>query len=365
MSGIALTYKLKQTDAPQQVGDSSVDLHIDYWKLPHNSAYQRFIDFGIMIHNARSIDSISLYVPFKDENILSRIEDLGEVITSGTFLSVLFNEDYVINTDSRSPFYKYATSKGKAGVQKSFWIYILNQTNFEIVNTPYQEGSLITIRMLASPDTPSGVPQEQQSVDQYTEKNYDVYLRFRINDIKIGEFSTIESIDNDPFQSIFSQTELVNIHLNSIRDIDMADYQLLKTAGSFFNLNKVHFYFVGSTQEETITGGAQYQDCVLLDSKHWKNYIKIPLPLNRNCVSYHWKFDQLQNTCHIFCRTIFKSSNWKKICIYIAIVVLTGIFASYIANLIPTSQAENTDIEQVSDSIHSQSPSDDRETTER
>lgn len=329
MSSVAVLYKKKNTSEPMGVTNLSMDLHSNYWKIPlGRGKYNRFIDFGIKIYEAKDLESILLYVPFKDNDLKSRLSDLGEIITEKNFLSVLFNDDYEIHSDSITPAYKLA--KNISNENKTFWIYELKASNFAVHTLPH--GSLVEIKILTHPTIVKDVPVSTASESD----NYSLYVRFRINNLQEGELNSLESVSNEAFQSFFSKSEMVNIHVNSIRELDEEDYQHLRAKYQFLNLNKCHFYFVGSSEEETVQGITTYKDCILLDIAKWKKYISTNNPKDRNCIAYHWTPEVNANHCHVFVKTVFSSTNGWKISLYILLMVILGATSSIIANNIPT-----------------------------
>lgn len=359
MNCIAFLYKVRQSASPKEEYNPSIDIHANYWKLPvSNSEYNRFFDLGIKVYNSQDIESIFVYLPFVDASLKDRIEDLGKIVSSHEFASTFFNNDMGVHTFPNSPSYSYVLPVNKDSEQP-FWIYAIDKSNIEV--TKYPHGSLIEIKVLTRPEKMNIAPIDTNE-GEIGQNN--LYIRLRINNIKEGEFFTIESIKNDVFQSAFNNTEIINFHVNSIRELNSDDFQMLKTSASFLQVNKFHFFFVGSPQDEVVSIGSQKIECGLIDISKWEKYLKQSHSKKKTCMSYHWKYEQIQNPYHIFCRTIYRASNWCKIIEYILIVLVLGIFASYIANLIPSWQTEKTCAEQVNDSIQSQSPTDDRETTE-
>lgn len=345
MGSLALLYKVKQVAIPQPLNNLSVDFHINYWKLPQNGVYNRFVDFGIKVYNAKNIESILIYLPFNDSQLIKRIKDLGEIVSSSEFMSVLFNEDFEIHTNSSPCLYSYAMPSNRQEAQ-AFWIYSLSESNFTTHDFPH--GTLLEIKILTCPHEIQNVPMNTGSEDN-EQNDYNLYLRFRLNGINKGELFSKEAIANDVFQSFFSSTEMINLHINSMRDFESADYQLMKSSYLFFNINKFHFYFMGSLVDESIYGGTPYKDCSLLETLVWKKYLGDGITCPDSIIAYHWKFENINNGYHVFCRSVFKDTNKCKIVMYIFVVVLMGIFASYIANLIPTLEAEHPCIEQVND----------------
>ena len=342
MSCIGVLYRTKTEKNPNSDNLLFVDFQANYWKLPKRYySYWRFLDLGILVYNAKDIESIFFYVPFKIEK--TQLTDLGNCLIKDNLLSVLFNESYKIEDDPDIPGYHYA-SVIHDEEKSDFWVYNLSNTNFIVHDLTL--GSLIEVSIKTKPKANMGIQNAGERKD-----NYNLYFRFRINNIPEDGLGYIESVSNDFFQSAFSKAEMLNLHINAIGEIEEDDYKELASKYSFVNFNKVHFFFVTSSKEESIHGATDSFDSRLLDSKKWNIYIDHNNPQERKCIAYHWKKNGPLSSCNIFLRTIYSSANYIKILKYCAVVLLLGITASYIASCIFPSTCKCTGDKGICDSI--------------
>lgn len=325
MSCIGVLYNSVANQNPNPDDKVMADFQINYWKLPKKHwGYTRFLDLGVLLYDAKDVRSILFYMPFKITE--SRLSDLGKVLVNDNLLSILFNEPFKVENDPNIRDYRYAISTGEK--RQSFWIACLASTDFRIY--PLGHGTLVEVLFKTKPSAQNGIIKAADD----KKDNYNIYIRIRVSNLSDVSLSYIESVSNDFFQSVFSRTEMMNLHVNAIGEFDEEDYKDLVSQHSFVAFNKVHFFFIGSSEEETVLGSTSYTDNRLLDSKKWNPYIGDNNPQNRKCLAYHWKKIGPIESCNIFLRTVYSSANILKILKYSAIVVLLGAIGSFLASII-------------------------------
>lgn len=322
---------MKNSQTPREANRGSAELHINYWKIPKSSnTYNRFVDFGVMINDVASeIDKVYFYFPFDITS--DDLEDLGGKLKESSLLCTLFNSDYIINNIPNSPSYYEITTYNSD--RDSFLLYELGKSNFKLKSMSPNKGVLLSISIKSLPIN-SSVPTKKGDGN-----NRNLYFRFRLSNIPKETFFHEEEVSNDFFQSAFSKTEMLSFRINDIRELDKKVYEEISSIGNFILFNKVHFFFIGSSEDEKVDGNSNYNDCRLLDSGRWKPYL-FGLDLSkRKCIAYHWSFkatssSELLDKCNIFLRTVYKSSNIKKILVYSSVVVGLGVLGSLISSLI-------------------------------
>lgn len=310
MNSIGILYTTKQSKAPRESVEVNADLHINFWKLPTESKnYNRFIDIGVMVYEmGDDIDALYFYLPFVVK--VEDLEDLGKPLSHDNLLCVLFGADYEIrNNISTSYTYADTQTEGK----HSFWMYQLEKPNFHTEQK--QSGTIVKISIKTHPNNSAVIKEGKGKKDS---TKYNLYVRFRVNNLTDKKQYVTESISNDFLQSAFSRTEMVDLYVNEKRDFDKSDYQDLSNIGSFFQFSKFHFFFVGSTQEEAIYGHTAHKDSRLLDAKKWEKYIGNHNPKSKMCIAYHWNVDVSKGRSKVFVRTIYSSPNLWKISKYTA-----------------------------------------------
>lgn len=323
MSCIGVLYSSRANQNPNPSDKVMADFQLNYWKLPKRFwEYNRFLDLGLLVYDAKDIDSILFYLPFQLED--NQLEDLGSILANDNLLSILFSDSFRVEDDSRIIGYRYASSNGEK--KQAFWIACLTSTDFKI--HPLKHGTLVEVMIKTKPN----VKKEIKNADEGKTNNYNLYLRFRVKNLQEKSLSYIESVSNDFFQSVFSRTEMMNLHINAVGEIDEEDNKDLVSKYSFLAFNKVHFFFIGSSEEETISGTTNYTDSRLLDSKKWTPYIGNNNPQNRKCLAYHWRKTGPMENCNIFIRTVYSSANIWKIVKYSLIVIILGAMGSLLAS---------------------------------
>lgn len=332
MNSIGILYTLKNSSEPSKV-NVSADLHVNYWKVPiGNGSYKRFLDFGILINEvAQDINTVSFYFPFKVE--AKSLRDLGKSLSKSELLCTLFNNDYVVRNINNSPSYYGITPYSNTGAHP-FWLYVLGENNFKVKEIK-PNGSIVNVQILSTPKKNEGI--QPASNDKKIKRN--LYFRFRVEDIPIDSIYYEENISNDFLQSAFSMTEMIDFRINEVREMNPKAYEEITKDKSFLPFRKIHFFFVGSSEDEQIVGNTDYKDCRLLNYERWQTYVGNEYDHNRKLIAYHWCWkgddkEQTRNRYSIFIKTVYKSIKWKTILKYCSVVLGLSLFATIIWDLI-------------------------------
>lgn len=326
MRTIGILYKIKQGGAPREDVGINADLHINYWKLPdRRTEYDRFMDMGIMIYEVgKDVEELYFYFPF--EVSCDDLEDLGTPLSQKDLLCLLFGADYELrNNISTSYTYADTQTEGKS----SFWMYQLDKPNFETIRK--QSGTIVKIKIKTRPNNKSVI--KEGKTDKADSQKYNLYIRFRVNNLTKKKQYVSENLSNDFLQSAFSKTEMTDICINDKRDIDRSDYQDLSNMGTFFAFSKIHFFFIGSSTEETVSGQTTYKDCRPISYDIWKPYIGEHNPQHRMCIAYHWNLNAQKDGSKIFLRTIYSSTNFRKIAKYTIYVFAVSFIAAAVYDM--------------------------------
>lgn len=348
MDSIGILYS-KKRDIGTTDPDSKnleVELHMNYLKtIRYNkyinvrSGYNRYLDIGIMVlPPIKNLDAIYIYLPFfvsKED-----ISDLGERIKEPSLFCTLFNGDYTITNVSEHPLFHEV--RPKSDNKSVFWLYILGDNTYSI--SRLKKGTLIKIELKELPSTLNFVQGDDNM-------GPGLYFRLRISNLQKDEFYYEEKVSNDVFQSAFSKAELVDIRVNEIREFGKDVIDDLRKDKFFVVFSKFHFFFLGSSENEQVTGNVNFHDCRLLDTDKWVNYESAIKYGKKKYLAYHWsnkKQDKASfRTCNIFLRTIYTSLNIKKSIKYCIIVIMLGFLGSILCNLFQniidnTSNSNNT-----------------------
>jgi hypothetical protein len=335
MDSIGILYSKKQNVGTTEPDSKNleVELHMNYLKtiryrkyIHVRSGYNRYLDIGIMVlPPVNDLDAIYIYLPF----IVSKedISDLGERIKESSLFCTLFNGDYTIANVSEHPLFHEV--RPKSDNKSVFWLYTLGENTYSISNL--KKGTLIKIELKELPSTLNFVQGGEN-------KGPGLYFRLRISNLQKDDFYYEEKVSNDVFQSAFSKAELVDIRVNEIREFDKDVIDDLRKDKFFVDFSKFHFFFIGSSENEQVTGNVNFHDCRLLDTDKWVNYESAIKDGKKKYLAYHWS-NKKQNltafrTCNIFLRTIYTSLNFKKSIKYCIIAVFLGFLGSLLCSVI-------------------------------
>ena len=319
MNSIGILYTLRNSSEPSKI-NVSAELHVNYWKVPvRNGAYKRFLDFGIFINDvAREVSSVSFYFPFKVE--AQSLKDLGESLSKSELLCTLFNNDYVVRNINGSPSYFCISPSSNSEKAHPFWLYVLGENNFKVSDIK-PNGSVVNVKILSTPKKNGGI--QPASNEKKPKRN--LYFRFRVEDIPENSIFYEENISNDFLQSAFSKTEMIDFRINEVREMNPKAYEEITKDKTFLPFSKIHFFFVGSSEDEQIAGNTDYKDCRLLNYDRWQAYIGDNYDSTRKLIAYHWcwKGDtnaQTRDRYSIFIKTVYKSIIWKTVLKYCSVV---------------------------------------------
>ncbi|MCM1078512.1 MAG: hypothetical protein NC344_00015 [Bacteroidales bacterium] len=326
MNSIGILYKIRQGCTPRENVGINADLHVNYWKLPIKGGnYDRFIDFGVMVYEVgNDIDELYFYFPF--EVLEADLEDLGKSLSQKDLLCLLFGADYELR-NGISTSYTYADTKTEGKL--SFWMYQLDKPNFEIVKK--QSGTIVKVKIKTHPNNETVIKEGNYKKDS---QKYNLYIRFRVNNITDKNLYNSETLSNDFIQSAFSKTEMTDIYINDKRSFDKSDYQDLSNMGTFFTFSKFHFFFVGSSCEETVSGQTTYKDCRPISYADWAEYLGGHNPQKLMCIAYHWNVDVQNAGCKVFLRTVYSSKDIYRIIKYSFYVFGMSFLATLVYDLI-------------------------------
>ena len=318
MSSLSVQYLSNATDKPNPAKDMLADLQICYWKLPKNRGFERFVDFGLLLHEVSSnLKGISLYFPFhlKEE----QVSDLGGKVADGNMLGHLFNADCKVSNVVQSltchtvEFYDEART--------SFILYSFGK-RFEIES--YTIGSRLIILFEDLPDETNLFSESSETGGAIGASN--IYIRFRLENINETDFGHTEPVSNDFLQSAFSKMEMLNFHINVFKEYPEEDIVEIRKGWNNFGLSKLEFSFVGSSEDEKVIGHKSYRETRLLDNKTWLSYLEKHNPKHKQCIEHHWKYDSdVPN--NIFIRSVYSSPNAWKVLKYCLILILLNLLA--------------------------------------
>lgn len=338
MKSLALWYEKIEGEKDLTSPSPAAQLHINWGKLPKTfrqtlntwhlkscckfHVFERFIDIGILIEDFTSLQTVKFYFPFEFKN--KEFQDLGNIISEdGKLLSALFNEYLTVNKDAIT-----TVSLVCKEDEPLFYIYHLGE-RFDVL--PCEEGGVVlTIKM---PNKSNVFPKEGPKTKR-------LYIRFRLKSTQLDKFCYSEPLSFSFVQSSFTKVSMVDFRLNDIREIDSKVIENYITRKNFFDLKKIHFFFLGNSRNENVFFDKMSDDCRLLEEERWTAYLKgIQYDIKRKVLSYHWKYkrdkeDEKIEKFNLLLKTTYTSIKVRDIVIYFLVLISLGICVNFVSHLL-------------------------------
>lgn len=283
------------------------------------------LDIGFKIKNLASANELFFFCPFKVE--IGNIDDLGCKFDKAELLCALFNEDYTSTSEQGT---KFIDVRSKNNSTTLFFIYKLDkEQNIEI--SDFTGGGIIKIKTEAISST---------------SKEKDVYFRFRIHGIKLGDLIHQYSASKKGVQELFNQTYLLDFRYNNIRSLPPSLIEeMSKPQNSIVSITKLHFLFMTKAYIDVNTSMSFPKKTRKLETSIWKNYVDNKD--TEDIVAYQFSFSKESNNseslpidnAELFLKySAQKSVAPKYICFTILLGVLGSILGSgiiYLLKLLP------------------------------
>jgi len=295
-----------------------IDLHLNLWKLPlkknilekiikkKNDAH--FLDIGLRIKETSNVRDINIFIPFLV--LKKEIEDLGSYFDRcNELVAVIFNEKYKVE---RKPETKILTIKDDDD-EVRYNIYILDIKNDVRVKHKYH-GTIISIKI------------------KDTDKLGKFYYRIRINAEGVkGALSTIFTPQSYILENINDNTELVDLRINEIRNLDKSLLEEIYRK-SEIRLEKTDLFIMREFKYDYISSHKNLYRSRLLEPDIWNLYVKDDCEC-QNIVAYQWQYSGVTRF-NAFVKYRFVTSNALTIIRFILIIILIGIVGGLIGNLV-------------------------------
>lgn len=307
----------KNADTPEPV----IDCHINFWKLPkeNGSDFERFLDIGLKLDKISDISTVFIYVPCKINP--TEVYDLGKTIcgSDANLLNAIFNEKYSITIDSTSDYYqvKKPSQQGPA-----FNIYALGSENIELEKS-YHDGTLIKIKM------------PNNSV-----KKTNTYIRIRIRSKNLEDLSTIEKSPASVLGEAFTNIEIFDFRINSLRHLPNKVNEEISDQGSF-KIQKIHFFYICSYKEIYVLSHSPFSGARQLEKGLWDDYISttsniVNFEKDKAFIAYQWTEscspDKQIKQFNAFIKTEYRHRNWGTIIKYLIYISLFSLVIGLLTN---------------------------------
>lgn len=301
MKSIAIWYK--PTDNNIELNEK-LDLHFNFWKIPNRtSESHKFLDIGIKISNTKNIKSLKIYFPVKIKE--TDFEDIVEkFIHKVDLVSAIFNENYKVISAPSSKSFEIRNTKNE------FVFNIYKTSNSDLFFEQKHGGSIISIN----------IPKQEKAN----------YFRFRIKGDFINSLSTISVPTNSILESAFSEIEMIDFRVNEIRDLNHDLLEQIKLE-RLLKIQKQHFFFICSKDEELIGNHQPFLSCRNLENYKWDHYVDIPKVNNQIYLAYHWKETDVESVSTLI-KTKYEKNNWKTILKYAIFAFIIVIATELLSN---------------------------------
>lgn len=332
-----------QADKEQITGMGSKDeLHVNIWKVSEGRICLNpcfYLDIGLKV--SFTCESFRLYLPFAVAR-QTQLDLCKTVMENRKLLCAIFNDE-MLPTPQVNPCFCKATRQTDGtddgtSSENSFYLYQIDDNNITIENDVHegQKGTWVTV-------TINGNPTNEENIDNYVDQQ--LYVRIRLKVANNDQFRISESISNDLLQAAFSRTDLFDIRINEIREIDGKVLERMKTDGfSIMSFNKVHVFYITDTRESVVNGSSLKVDSRLLEKGHWEKYEPLNSLHNVHYVAHHWKRrkkddekDNIRSFSVFFSTQYPHLSKWRLLA-YTSFVILLGWMGSMLSldlNFIP------------------------------
>ena len=284
---------------------NDIELHFNLWKIPNGTKKaHKFLDIGLKLVNTENVNCLKLYFP----TIIATVdfEDIvGKFIDKPDLVSAIFNENYNVKLNSTSKFNEIRDIDNNF----IFNIYKSSITDINFENT--FEGTIITINL----------PKQERRI----------YLRYRIKGEFINSLSTISKPTNAILESAFSEIEMIDFRVNEIRDLNLS---LLESINKkLLKIEKMHFFFICSNDEEVVGNHQPFLSCRNLENYRWNNYVDLPNTHKQIYLAYHWK-EKEQESVSILIKSKYERNNIVTILKYAILAFFIALVIELISNWI-------------------------------
>ncbi|MDG2432538.1 hypothetical protein [Flavobacterium sp.] len=281
-----------------------LDLHFNFWKIPNGaSKSHRFLDIGIKISNTKNIESLKIYFPVRIKD--ADFEDIVEkFIHKVDLVSAIFNENYKVISTATSKSFEIKDTNNE------FVFNIYKTSISDLIFEDKYEGTVVSIC----------IPKEEKTN----------YFRFRIKGDFINSLTTISRPTNSIFQSAFSEIEMIDFRVNEIRDLN---HDLLEQINveRLLKIQKQHFFFICSKDEELIGNHQPFLSCRNLENYKWDDYVGNKKIDNQTYLAYHWNEKEVESVSTLI-KTKYEKNNWKTIAKYTIFAIIFAVVVNLFSN---------------------------------
>lgn len=322
--GYSIALWVRSNGAPAEIG-----LHVNLWRLDvkRNGLTVDALDLGIVVNNDVTLETISLFLPFKIE--VSDVVDLGSFLHDPDVAIAIFNEAVTVaRGSSKEPDFLIEMKAGPLRCRKLDVAADLRIVPIQDAKFPAGAGSTMVFseRAFGAPK-----PGERR------------YVRFRVNLSKAGQAAFFTKYDptDRRLLSGYDETEVVDFRFNERRNLPGAVVQEL-ASGTDFHLREINYFVIRHITDDLTLSHGELKKCRTLESGVWTSYLAPNAPAGttlRNALIFYWRKKAEGDTIddwNALARFKRRRTDWKTVAVSLAIVVAVSAFASYLAGLAPS-----------------------------
>lgn len=305
----------KEKDKSNKADGAKFDAHVNVWNVPDKNGFP-FIDFGLLISNYKSLDSIYFTAPFKIE--AKNVTDLSHYLKENE-IQLIFNNSKFSYKQIESIYAGYHNGEDETVLL----LPIKNDEGKFLQHISVDEGNGNSFQLKVDFTKCKNLPNDIRTV----------YIRFRITNIDSRKLLSTLSTKNNYLESAFVERQILDFKLNNARTIDR--FEIDRFSGDGYTLaqfSAIHLFVMVPSDYEITTWG-DFSECRQLEKDEWNNYLNDSAPQNTTDISaYHWK-QKKNNDNYVdeFAQLIkmeHKATNIKIILVYCIIVIILGSMGS-------------------------------------
>jgi len=343
--------------------NEKMQMHVNYWHFSYEKRgaitrlfnfFKRtnrrssrdtpdFIDIGLMLPLAESLDSVSIYLPFLAS--ISDIEDISPLLSNYEVAGAIFNEN--LKVDPGKPEEQHCFSLIKNGnelcrIRK----FAKNQSNI------IAESSLISCEEIETGEG-SVLTLKKEAFSAFRASGSLAYYRFRValegNDKQVF----LRGIDpkDKLFKSSYEKTEFIDFRINEFRLLPQLVQRKIvdEQKCTALPMNRIDFLLAVNLVADITGARKEFHKSRFLEPLLWKDYFKgnheyVAELITRGMLVYHWK--KVRNTVSepnesfndfvAFVKLKVNLSSTSTILKYMTIAFLVGLLGSLIGSFIYT-----------------------------
>jgi len=326
--------------------ESSAEIHFNYWRVSPKgkgkSKIQDFAEVGVLLRNAKQINSVKIYLPMKLKRI--DLEDCSQHFQSENIAQGIFNEALVPTTHiDASP--RHISLKIDETVYCNVHTFSLRKDGIdhsELLVEEEESGTLLTINS----DTISSLAEQLKDDSA-------IYYRLRFrDDQKNSAFVTRHTPADWILHPGHNEVEYFDFRLNEARALPDSIERMMygDVSRGKVPLTRVAFLTAVPVLTELAVSNFQSHKNRPLERDIWEDYVGHELP--KGMMVYHWKkdadekwaknrdkSDEEKGTIRDFTAFVklqTRKTNKLTISIYLIVFILLSIFSNWFASTILT-----------------------------